>query len=331
MDITRMDRFNISAQQLFQDYPPDISNRNKLTVYQKACPHDSLHGGEVAYSRWAALPLPEFTDISTWQARLEIRPDIFGYEPAATHGVMEWYLNFAHVDLFCAYGGPLLAQDELQVAEHPALSSLREALLQRGKPFGTVAEDSPTPVLIRNAERRCTIDTSPNMVAGLPYGLYGNEFARATPAQIANAVKLIVPPTLSNIIAIEAPSDGYGEYDAKTIEFILCTAITGFSAARSESRSCGASEITIHTGFWGCGAYGGNRVLMTVLQIIAANISGIDRLIFHTVNKDGLIPVKQAVEYVRTGIRYDNGQMPFSVIIDQIEAYGFEWGEGDGT
>jgi hypothetical protein len=42
---------------------------------------------------------------------------------------MEWYLNFAHYNLFCAYGGSLFAQDEMQVAEHPPLCSLREALL----------------------------------------------------------------------------------------------------------------------------------------------------------------------------------------------------------
>ena len=45
---------------------------------------------------------------------------------------MDWYLNFAHYDLFCAYGGALFAQDEMQVVEHPALASLRHALLDEG-------------------------------------------------------------------------------------------------------------------------------------------------------------------------------------------------------
>jgi len=331
MEITKIDYMLFSCHHLVRDYPPDIYDQNKLTVYQKACSQVSKHEGDIAYSRWSASSLPAETDVSSWQSRLEIRPDVFGYESTTVSGVIEWYLNFAHYDLFCAYGGPLLAQDELQVAEHPALCSLREALLQRGKPFGTVEDDRPTPVLIRNVERRCSIDTRPNISDGLPYGLYGNEFARATPAQVVKAVKLITPPTLTNIIAIEAPSDGYGEYETKTIEFILNTAITGFSAARHESHSSGAGEVVIHTGFWGCGAYGGDRVLMTTLQIIAANVSGIDRLIFHTVNEDGVLPVHQAIEFVRNGIRYDKGQMAFAKIIEQIVSCGFEWGESDGN
>jgi hypothetical protein len=47
------------------------------------------------------------------------------------------------------------------------------------------------------------------------------------------------------------------------IEFVLATAFTGFSAARLESARLNPSPVVaIHTGFWGCGAFGGNRVLM---------------------------------------------------------------------
>jgi hypothetical protein len=39
-----------------------------------------------------------------------------------------WHVNFADPQLFVAYGSQLLAQDELQAAEHPLLGSIREAL-----------------------------------------------------------------------------------------------------------------------------------------------------------------------------------------------------------
>ncbi len=40
----------------------------------------------------------------------------------------EWWVNFADPHLFVAYGSSLFAQDEIQVAEHPSLGHLREAL-----------------------------------------------------------------------------------------------------------------------------------------------------------------------------------------------------------
>jgi Poly (ADP-ribose) glycohydrolase (PARG) len=47
------------------------------------------------------------------------------------------------------------------------------------------------------------------------------------------------------------------------IEYVLVTAFTAFRAAALESaRSRGAgSPVVVHTGFWGCGAFGGHRVL----------------------------------------------------------------------
>lgn len=38
----------------------------------------------------------------------------------------------------------------------------------------------------------------------------------------------------------------------------------------------------IHTGYWGCGAYGGNREPMPLLQLIAACESKFVTLVFHS-------------------------------------------------
>jgi hypothetical protein len=162
-------------------------------------------------------------------------------------------------------------------------------------------------------------------------GLYGNEFAGADPEDIIEATQLIVPPTISNIVAMEAPSSGYGAYSAETVEYIFSTAFTGFSAARFDFCSGGASEIAIHTGFWRCGAYGGNRILMAVLQIIAANMVGINQLVFHVLNDEGAESARQAVEFIRNGIHYDQPQMEVADILGQIVYSGYEWGESDGN
>ena len=329
MEAYNISRVSFNTQRMFQENPPEIFSENKLAVYRVACPTGATHNGEIHFSRWRALPLPYETIISTWKTDFVIREDVFGYEPTIKEGLVELYLNFSNYELFTDYGGPLFAQDEMQVAEHPALGSLRETLLKQGTSCRTVENDRPTPILIRNVERRCSIDTKP--CDEHPHGLYGNEFACARPNEIKGAVTPINPPTMSNIIAIEAPTDGYGVYTADAVKYILSTAFTGFSAARHESLSaCGAKEVAIHTGFWGCGAYGGNRILMTMLQLIAANMSSIDRLVFHAVNKQGVEDVKKALDVMRNNIRFPS-IIQMDNLIDQIVAKGFEWGESDGN
>jgi hypothetical protein len=107
---------------------------------------------------------------------------------------------------------------------------------------------------------------------------------------------------------------------------VLVTAFTGFSACKLES---GPYETVIHTGNWGCGAYGGNPTLMALLQLIAAWLAGIDCLVYHTVSApftqcfhDALILIDQLL----TGAAVDTG-----ALVDAIQAQKFMWGTGDGN
>lgn len=288
---TSICRHTFYAQNLVDSYPPDFYDPNKKIVYAIASPPGSTHSGKIIFSRWQTMPLPDTFSSVNHQTELEIRSNYFGYEPSNKENTeFEWYLNFAHSDLFYAYGSSLFAQDEMQVAEHPVLSSLREALISQNiKPL-TVEKGKPTPILIRGIERRCAIATDPNPAQQRPLGLYGNNFARASQAAIKLATKVINPPTITNIIAMEAPTGGFGTYSRRDIEYILITAYTGFFAAQIESNlaSTQQPDVIIHTGFWGCGAYGGDRVLMSLLQILAARLAGINRLVFHTGNPSGI-------------------------------------------
>lgn len=103
--------------------------------------------------------------------------------------------------------------------------------------------DNPTPILIRGVERRVFVKTDRNAAAGTvafrvctyhdrlkcfryagrPYGLYGNAFGGASAAAIKNACVLIQPPTISNIIALEAPPGGRGTYRRGTARCYPCT------------------------------------------------------------------------------------------------------------
>jgi len=61
-------------------------------------------------------------------------------------------------------------------------------------------------------------------------------------------------------------------------------------------------EVRIHTGHWGCGAYGGNKSLMAILQIIAAEAAGV-RLMYHTLDQEGEQAVKNGIRILHEMLR----------------------------
>jgi hypothetical protein len=161
-----------------------------------------------------------------------------------------WYVNFADAELFGYYGGvsffftsvqpfmlttylgTLLAQDELQVLEHPGLASIREYLLKASDPSSppkTHDHHGATPgrdllavrycisilfflVLIQGVQRRmalhCQASENDHHV-----DLYGNNFAPADINIIRDCVTFLSPPSLSNIVAIEAPKGHRYQFD----------------------------------------------------------------------------------------------------------------------
>jgi len=317
------------TQSLVRDYPPRLKNKNKRVVYDIACPPGCQHAGQLIFTRWAQIDLP-ITMPRNSSLEVIARPDYFGYEPSSA-GVIEWYLNFAHYDLFAFYGGGLFAQDEMQVAEHPGLASLREALLASNIMPATVENDQPTPCLVQGVERRCFVRLEPNAAAGRPAGLYGNRFSEASSEAIATATVPIVPPTITNVLAMEAPDSGYGRYSLTEIEYILTTAFTAFTAARLATVGTeGTPRVAVHTGWWGCGAYGGNRTMMAMLQVLAAQLARLDQLVFHAGNADGVEEFERAQQVFSEQLR-KIGSDNVSVLLRQMESLGLEWGEGDGN
>ena len=112
-----------------------------------------------------------------------------------------------------------------------------------------------------------------------------------------------------------------------------------FSRPRNACRSWAVIEsaryrgtsrpVVIHTGFWGCGAFGGNRVLMTLLQAMAAEMAGIDRLVFHTGDASGTTAFQAAQQVIARDLNGPRGDI--APMIDRIAAMGFEWGMSDGN
>ncbi len=330
-DCQPLERLQFDAAGLMKQHPPVAGSRNKKIVLGVACPKGATHGGRIEYSRWPTLTIEPGAEIADHGTRNVGRSGFYDYAherdlPQAT----EWHVNFADPHLFGAYDSPLFAQDEMQVAEHPALGAVREALLARGLPALTSEFEKPTPVLIRGVERRCCVSTEPDASRGRPHGLYGNQFHIAVPDAIERATRRIEPPTITNLIAMAAPAGRHGTYTAEDVVLVLLTAYTGFRVAVAESVRAGRTDlpVVVHTGYWGCGAFGGNRVMMAMLQMIAAELADVDRLVFHT-GSDGAREFATARETLARVLEIPGNTLRERIV--QIAALRLAWGEGNGT
>lgn len=307
---------------LWRRYPPRLVHPHKRLVLEAAGGSERTPSGTLSVARYAPGGLP---------ARLRHRqPESRGEEaafdyPAPEAGATHWHVNFADPRLFFAYGSALFAQDEMQVAEHPVLGSLLEALIAEPRPGlepHTIEPSMPTPILIRGAERWCAIDTTPDLA--MPHGIYGRRFAKATPPMLRQAVSRLELAHRTNLIAMAAPT-GAGRYTREEIELILLTAFTGFAAARGESPA--ADRVIVHTGHWGTGAFGGNRVLMALAQLLAARLAAIDVIVYHSVGGDGAEAFAEA-----TRLAAGLGDSPLVAdVVKSIDERGFMWGRSDGN
>jgi hypothetical protein len=332
--IEPLQRRTYPAAALMRQHPPVLRHENKQLLFEIACPTGTVHCGRLDYSRWPEIPLPHpiALDPPRFDRQVVLRDGHFDYRPIFDPGVgVEWHVNFADPNLFYAYGSVLFAQDEIQVAEHPILGSLREAIVAEGRPATTMANRRPTPVLVMGAERRIYIQTMPGAASGgVPSWLYGMKaFSRATADAIRQATTRIDPPTISNIIAMAAPYGGRGRYQRQQIDLALGTAYSSFRAAVLESRRTAGPDapVAIHSGFWGCGAFGGNRVMMTLVQLLAADMADVARLVLHVGEPSERPSVERALALVPDLATATSA----AALTARLEALGLAWGGRDGN
>ena len=219
-----------NAAELVRQHPPLLRNENKQVLFAIASPAGAVHSGRIEYSRWprsrSGLPARSTLAGAAWPSFATGRDRL---PPCPRPGRRRRVARqLRRSNLFYAYGSALFAQDEIQVAEHPVLGSLREALVAEGQPTTTIANGRPTPVLVMGAERRVLRDR-PGTESGGPSWLYGMAFARATADAVRQAMRHVsIRPTISNIIAIVAPYGGRGRYQREQIGLAYDTAYSRF-------------------------------------------------------------------------------------------------------
>jgi hypothetical protein len=333
MDVTTtlLEEVEVEAERMMRETPPVWRDARKQAIAARTCPPVAKHAGHIRYTRWSLAPMP-IGDVLACPA-----PTLASSSTArcATNRHRRtsrvWHLNFADPMLFVEYGSGLFAQDEWQVVEHPALGALREWLVRAGRCPLTVCDAGPTPILVEGVERRCEVTVVPPPGQSGPV-LYGCGFARAPVNDVLRATRLIDPPTITNIIALAAPACGSGAYVASEIAVILRTALTGFGAAmrRSSIAPDGTRRVVINTGLWGCGAFGGNPVLMTILQIVAARMAGVNELRIYVPEPVRRPDVEHGVRLLDDLFAAHQALQP-PTLIRELDRMGFEWCESDGN
>src|ERR1700744_606019 len=114
--------------------PAVLEHRHKRLAHELAM-SGPAPVGTIEVTRWQAGAVPPHMS----DTDVVIEPGYYAYGDDAN----VWHVNFADPSLFAYYGTALLAQDELQCLEHPALGSLHEALGEHAK----TEHAGPTPVL----------------------------------------------------------------------------------------------------------------------------------------------------------------------------------------
>ena len=327
-DTHLMIRKEFNYEDLLKDHPPIFYSKNKQFLFNLIS--EKKFEGILDFSRYVEFKLPEIIELK--EIDIKMISNFYDYKNL-TNSVKEinWWVNFADEYLFCGYSLELFAQDEIMVAEHPILSCLKESLdflsykNIRYAPYTTQTRNRkfPTPILIKNVERMLQFDTDPT--ENNKNGIYGSHFKHSSIEQIKEVTTILEPSTYSNIISIEAPKTSKGLYTKSQIIYAIQTAFTGFLAAKLEGFILEKEVVVIHTGFWGCGAFGGNKLLMCIIQIICAKLSKIDHLIFHTKSSSETVAeAKKIVESLKE-------ISTIELLVEKLLIYEFEWGISDGN
>ena len=104
------------------------------------------------------------------------------------------------------------------------------------------------------------------------------------------------------------------------------------NAAVVESRRSQSScDVEIHTGYWGCGAFGGNRSLMALIQLLAARLAVVNRLVFHTGSQSEMFAFEEGQQVLEGMMNSSRYKGTVDSLLEIILERKFAWGVSDGN
>lgn len=306
-----------------------FSNPNKLFAYNQLTANAPSNALDCQFSKYALNDHQTVANslLFSHQAPAAIHRDTAFLYDASTPAQKHWFPNFADQNLFGYAFGPLLAQDELQVLEHPALYHLKLKLEQEG--INRLAGNEIA--LIEGALRLGHLDMQTPLASG--YTLYGNYFAYASQDQIASKLTTFNSPHHSNIFAMAAPHISthlaHQPYQKDHLEQLFYRAYTAFSAAKEKSGS--NCETCVHTGNWGAGAFGNDAKTVALIQLAAARLAQVNLFYYPLNNAHDFVAAQNLLHQ----IEQENPQLTVDAFLNHLtenaSPYQLLYGVGNGT
>lgn len=296
---------SVLGDDLIRYYPPKYSCKRKMQIYKQAKKLFRHRVVTMTISRWKSISLGSaiMNEENINNLKIQRCDDFFSYDDHDDKYKRVWYLNYADPYLFKYYGSDLFAQDEIQTLEHPLLGSVVEYL--NANHFDYMASRTfevgiPTPYLIEQVPHWINVQTDVVLENGEHKSLYGHNMAEASVEVFNKGVCVCKKANDDNIIAISAPQNGHGVYTSKQINQIVETLVSSFSAAvyRNQDSEGRERTTTIHSGEWGCGVFGGNKILLFASQMICASIAGVDSLILHTKDEISVVKAQELYNFI---------------------------------
>eukprot|EP01083_Nonionella_stella_P054730 144464_1 len=344
-------RQSFDCKELMSSFPPKFKDGRKKAVFKTIVPNGAKDCfGTLIYARHSLIDLPSTIPDPTdfIRHRLVINANIFEYVRGnKDESQQHFYVNFADANLFGFYKGSLFAQDEIMTLEHPILASLREQLLASKQAYCRGA------IIILNALKHG------HFAQNALNKIYGSKFARSTTEKVTKSVTICKPAMVDNVICIASVMGCQRKYKRAQIDKLLKTAYTGFNGAVCESayqelkgktkrkrrKSCNDTneektdtqqkEIIVHTGNWGCGAFGGNIEVHCMIQVIACVAAGVDRMVYHAVDQNSKTKAvhgcKVLLKELCPKCKDKKGRLKTKLFISELLKRGYKWGTPNGT
>lgn len=195
------------------------------------------------------------------------------------------FVDFANRYLGGGWLGHGNVQEEQMIQRSPEMALL----------LGMFNGDRSDPqLLVRGRTYSDPYHPDPLLITNLRFYLHQSDEKAKSDAihrpnyRIGNYFECIDSPPGVNVLAIAAPqlqpSERNAVYDEDLIMDLLNTAINGFALIKMYDQSK-KKRSQLFTGLWGAGAFGHNSLMSIMVQIIAARLTEIDRLIIQGIDE----------------------------------------------
>lgn len=181
-------------------------------------------------------------------------------------------------------------QEERMFFEFPQLANLAYVLRNNKTILPMTKKGAAEPFLIVSMLRKSDVSKVP----------YGRDLDETSPKTvIRDVIHLKAPYTSANIIglaALDYSKKHSSKYSLDNLKYMLQAAFLGDAAALQYN---GPTNLIIHTGKWGAGAFKNSVKMVTAIQILAAEMAFtggiIPLLVFHGIDPTLLDPIQQEI------------------------------------